>query len=411
MNRLVKLFLIATAVAAAGALGYAQSVPEIAFDSVTDLLKFPDNLYMGEAAGVATNSRGDIFLYTRTGNPTISLGTSRAIAHGGSRLFQFDRNGKFTREIGNGAYGFLQAQQVRVDPRDNVWIVDQMSTQVIKFDPNGRVQMVLSRKPEVLRVPTLSLTPTPAGMPVQPGPPPAAGGPPGGGGGGRGAAEPGGRGGRGGGDQAAGRGGPPAGGAPAGGFGGRGGGLPGAGVEGESFVRPTDVAWDAAGNIYVADGYGNSRVAKYEPSGRYIKSWGSRGSENGQFNIVHGIAIDAQGNVFVGDEGNKRVQVFDGEGNHKQNITGVGSPTALCITPGPRQVLYVAHTGDADGMDDAAIYKVDLNGTVIGKFGKAGKLPKEFGLVNSIDCRSENELLIGELSNWRVQKVTLKASR
>ena len=143
----------------------------------------------------------------------------------------------------------LQAQQVRVDPRDNVWIVDQLSTQVIKFDSNGRVQMVLSRKPEVMRVPTNPLTPAPAGMPVIPGRRHRR----------RGGA-PAGRGGE------PGRGGPPAG-APGGGVGGRGGGLPGAGVDGESFQRPTDVAWDSAGNIYVADGYGNARVAKYEPSG------------------------------------------------------------------------------------------------------------------------------------------------
>ena len=306
LMRAFRVIVTGAAVALGGAMLTAQ-VSEIAFDSNPDLLKFPDNVYMGEAAGVATNSRGDIYLYTRTGNPTISIGTSRAIAHGGSRLFQFDRTGKFIREIGQGAYGLLQAQQVRVDSKDNVWIVDQMSTQVIKFDPTGRVSMVLSRKPEVIRVPTLPLTPTPAGMPVQPGPPPAAG--ERGGGGGRGA-EPG-------------RGGAPGGAAPGGGGGGgRGGppGLPGAGVEGESFQRPTDVAWDAQGNIYVADGYGNARVAKYEPSGRYIKSWGSRGSENGQFNIVHGIAIDAQGNVYVGDEGNKRVQVFDTDGTYKRTI-------------------------------------------------------------------------------------------
>ena len=62
-------------------------------------------------------------------------------------------------------------------------------------------------------------------------------------------------------------------------------------------------------------------------------------------------------------------------------------------------------------MEDAAIYKVDLNGTVIGKFGTAGKLVKQFGLVNSIDCRTESDLLVAELSNWRVQKLTLKAAK
>lgn len=377
------VLLAGTFAATATVVSAQLSIPELPFDSNADLLKLPADVHMGEAAGVATNSKGDIFLYTRTGNASITIGTSRAIAHGGSRLFEFDRTGKFVREIGQGAYGLLQAQQVRVDPQDNIWIVDQMSTQVIKFDPNGRVQMILSRKPEAIRVPTLPLNPLPTGVPVvqtQPAPPAGAAG--------RGAEPP------------AGRGAPPAGGP-----------LPGAGAEGEAFQRPTDVAWDAAGNVYVADGYGNARIAKYEPGGKYIKSWGSRGTAPGQFNIVHGIAIDAQGNVYVADEGNRRVQVFDGNGTFKKQFLNVGTPTALCLTPGPRQYLYVAHTGDPDGMEDAAIYKVDLDGKIVGRFGKAGKQVKEFGLVNSIDCRSENELLIGELSNWRVQKLTLRAAR
>lgn len=387
MTRSLLALLVAAAAAASGVWLSAQSViPEMAFESVATpaLLRFPDNIHMGEAAGVATNSKGDIFLYTRTGNPSITIGTSRAISHGGSRLFQFDRSGKFVREIGQGAYGMLQAQQVRVDPQDNIWIVDQMSTLVIKFDPNGRVQMILSRKPEVMRVPALPMVPRPTGMPVVQPDAPA---------GGRGAAPPG------------------AAGAAAGRGGRGGGGLPRAGVEGESFQRPTDVAWDKAGNIYVADGYGNARVAKYEPTGKYLKSWGHEGSGPGQFNVVHGIAIDAQGNVYVADEGNRRIQVFDGNGTFKTQFPDVGTPTALCMTSGPRQYLYVAHTGDPDGMDDAAIYKVDLDGKIVGKFGRAGKELKQFGLVNSIDCRTENELLVGELGNWRVQKLTLKSGR
>ena len=83
----------------------------------------------------------------------------------------------------------------------------------------------------------------------------------------------------------------------------------------------------------------------------------------------------------------------------------------MCMTTGATPYLYIAHSGDPDGMDDATIYKVKLDGTVVGRFGSAGKLAKEFSLVNSIDCRNENELLIGELANWRVQKVTLKSAR
>jgi hypothetical protein len=373
MNK-TSIFSIAVALAVGGGVLLGQTSPDIPFESNPNPLTMPDSVHLGEVAGVATNSKGDIFVYTRTGNPTISIGTSRAVSHGGGRLLQFDRSGKYVREIGQSLYGFLEPQQVRVDPQDNVWVVDQMSTQVIKFDPNGRVQMVLSRKPEAMVVPAPRLTPLPMNIPtIQPeNPAPAVG-----------------------------RGGPPAGPAP----------LPGAGVEGESFSRPTDVAWDAQGNIYVADGYGNARVAKYDRNGKWIKNWGSRGSDQGQFNIVHGIAIDAQGNVYVGDEGNKRVQVFDTEGTFKTQFTNVGAPTALCLTRGPQPVLYVAHTGDPDGMEDAAIYKVDLKGNVLGTFGSAGKLPKEFSLVNSIDCRNENELLVGELANWRVQKITLRAAK
>src|SRR5215510_8088058 len=153
----------AAAIAAAAAIVplAAQSAPDIAFDSA-DPLKWPANIHLGEAAGVATNSRGDVFVYTRTGHPTMTFGTARPFAHGGSRLFQFDRAGKFVREIGQDSYGFLVAQQVRVDPQDNIWVVDQMSSMVIKFDSNGQVQMLLGRKAESERVPAAPARGAPA---------------------------------------------------------------------------------------------------------------------------------------------------------------------------------------------------------------------------------------------------------
>jgi hypothetical protein len=366
----------------------AQSAPEIRFDS-SEPLKFPDNIHLGEAAGVATNSKGDVFVYTRTGHPTISLGTSRPFAHGGSRLFQFDKTGKFIREIGQQSYAMLVAQQVRVDPQDNVWMVDQMSSMVVKFDANGQIQMLLGRKSESERVPS---TPVNAG--------------PGGGGAGGGAGAAGGGRGRGGAGAAAGAGAAPgAEGPPAG----RGrGGPPGAGAQSDVFQRPTDVAWDAAGNIYIADGYGNSRIAKFDKHGKFIKSWGSRGSDPGQFNTPHGIAIDALGNVYVADSGNKRIQVFDSDGNVKTQISNVGSPAAICITSGTHQYLYSSNSNPQDDIDSGGeIYKLELDGKIVGQFGKAGKLPKEFGTVNALDCRRENDLYIGEIGNWRVQKLTL----
>src|SRR6185436_2946672 len=340
-----------------------QTVPDIAFESAPNVLTLPDGVYLGEVAGVAATAKGDIYVYTRTGHPTISLGTSRAFAHGGSQLFQFDRAGKFVREIGKDSYGMLFAQQVRVDPQDNVWIVDQMAGYVNKLGADGRPVLLLGRKPEAVNVPS-----------------PAA----------RGAAPAGGEGG-----------------------GGRGrGGAPGAGAQSDVFNRPTDVGWDAAGNIFVADGMGNARVAKFDSKGVFVKSWGSRGADPGQFANVTALVVDAQGNVYAADGGNKRIQVFDNNGTFKTAITGVGAPGAMCITPGPNQVLYVSNSNPPEDFDNGGeIYKVKLDGTIVGRFGKVGKRLKEFGNVNSLDCRSETSLLVGEAANMRVQKLTLTPAR
>src|SRR5437899_12747070 len=151
MIRLVPLLLATVLLAAFPAA--AQNVPEIPFDSVANPLTLPDDIYLGEIGGVAAKSKGDIFVYTRTGHPTVTLGTARPFAHGGSRLFQFDRNGKFVREIGQNSYGFIFAQQVRIDPQDNIWIVDQMTNFVVKLDPAGHPQLLLGRKPEAIPIP------------------------------------------------------------------------------------------------------------------------------------------------------------------------------------------------------------------------------------------------------------------
>src|SRR6516225_321833 len=113
----------------------AQNVPEIPFDTVPNYLKMPPGLYMGEAMGVATNSKGHLFVFKRSAN---------------TRLFEFDQNGKYVREIGEGNYGFEFAHSVRVDPEDNVWVVDEGTNMVIKFNPAGRIVMVLGHRPDAI---------------------------------------------------------------------------------------------------------------------------------------------------------------------------------------------------------------------------------------------------------------------
>src|SRR5579862_8822253 len=293
----------------AAALAPAADIP---FDGDINVLKMPANLYLGEAAGVALNSKGHIFVYTRSAQ---------------TQLFEFDANGTFIRQIGQGLYGFLFAHTVRIDKDDNIWCVDEGTNMIIKFSPDGRVLMVLGRRPE-------------AGAP----PPPAREG---------------------------------------------------------TFNRPTDIAWDPAGNSYISDGYGNSRVVKIDKNGNWVKSWGQRGTAQGEFNTPHTIATDAQGNVYVGDRGNKRIQVFDTEGRFLREFTTGGAPWAMCITPGSTQYLY-----SSDAMP-GKIYKLDLNGKLLGEFGTNGKQAGQFGWIHEMACVSENVLYVGELLNWRVQKLTL----
>ena len=133
-----------------------------------------------------------------------------------------------------------------------------------------------------------------------------------------------------------------------------------------------------------------------------------RGAEPGEFASVLSIAVDAQGNVYAGDGGNKRIQVFDNNGAFKTAFTDFGNAQAMCMTRGANPVLYVSNSNPWNDIDVAGeIYKMRLDGTVIGRFGRAGKLPKEFGTVNAIDCRNENTLYVGEIGNLRVQKLTL----
>jgi hypothetical protein len=241
---------------------------------------------------------------------------------------------------------------VRVDAQDNVWSVDEGANIVMKYAPDGKLLMVLGKRPDAIEQ-----------LGAMPGTAPYSG-----------ANRP------------------------------------------YSFHRPTDITWDAQGNIFVSDGYTDSRVVKYDKNGKFLKSMGTRGNGTNQFNTPHSITADAQGNVYVADRGNSRIVVLDNDLNWKSVYDTVGAPWGVCMSQGPHQYLYSsASSGTNMEIGNAAvtgeIYKMETNGTVLGRFGKAGKALKEFASTHTMDCRNPDEIYVAEINSWRVQKVTLKPQR
>jgi DNA-binding beta-propeller fold protein YncE len=334
-----------------------QSAPEIQFDSVPDFFKLPPGMNFGEVPGVAVNSKGHIFVFTRSNSAN-----GPAYAPAAAQLFEFLPDGTYLREIGKGLYAWSEAHTVRIDKNDNIWAIDKGSDMVIKFNPAGRVVWVFGRRLESTEEDT-----KPWGHPD---PPLAA-------------------------------------------------------IDG-LFRQPTDVAWDSDGNIYITDGYVNSRVAKYDKNGDWVKSWGDKGTGPGQFRLPHSIVVDKDNNIYVADRTNRRIQVFDTEGKFQRSFTidvplapGThpvygntptgerlaavsGAPNSICITPSPKQVLYVGEL-----TFPGRIFKVSLDGKVLGVIGRSGRQLKEFSGAHQLACPAENVVYAAETSNWRVQKLII----
>jgi len=370
MKHLAALALAGTlAIAAAAQSGPPPqtSVPVLAFDSQIDFLRITPDQNFGEVLGLAVNSKGHIVVLNHPG------GANAGPMYGNSstQLMEFDQTGKFVREIGKGVYGLGYAHSVRFDRYDNLWVVDKGTNSVMRFNPAGYVTMNLGRRPEGPDDPAESYY----------------------------------RGGR--------------------------GNPPPVHVDG-MFRQPTDVAWDSDDNIYISDGYTNSRVAKFDRKGAWIRSWGSRGSggphadENpGMFSTPHNIGVDRQNNVYVADRGNRRIQVFDTDGRFQRfihisvpydkkrhpvlgnlapNPPDETQPWTICITNGPTQYLY---TSD---QEPGRIYKMTLDGKIVGMFGESGRDAKQLNWVHGLACPSDDVLFVADMNNWRVQRITLRKS-
>jgi len=276
-----------------------------------------------------------------------------------TQLLEFDQTGKFVREIGRGVYGLGYAHSVRFDKYDNMWVVDKGTNSIVRFNPAGKVTMNLGRREEGPDEHHY--------VEFQRGdPPPQA-------------------------------------------------------VDGY-FHGATDIAFDSDDNMYISDGYFNSRVAKLDKHGDWVKSWGSKGREPGQFNLPHSIAVDRQNNVYVADRSNRRIQVFDTDGKYLRSMllnapydkkrhpvlgnAGATPPDAtqpwtLCITNTPTQYIY---TSD---QEPGRIYKLSLDGQILGVLGESGHEVGQFNWIHALACPAENTLFVADMNNWRVQKLAL----
>jgi len=343
------------------------SVPAIPFESSIDFLKYSPDMNLGEVLGLAVNSKGHIVVLNHPG----SAASGPLYGNASTQLLEFDQTGKFVREIGKGVYGLGYSHSVRFDKYDNLWVVDKGTNVVVKFNPAGYVTMNLGRRPEGPDDPEeFYYRPGRKEPPVH--------------------------------------------------------------VDG-LFRQPTDIAWDADDNIYISDGYTNSRIAKFDKRGSWIKSWGSRGTsgahadENpGQFNTPHNIGVDRRNQVYVADRGNRRIQVFDADGNflrmihinvpyNKQRHPVLGNltpnrpdetqPWTICITNGPTQHLYTTD------QEPGRLYKLTLDGKIVGMYGESGRDAKQFNWVHGIACPSDELIYVADMNNWRVQRLTLRADR
>ncbi len=168
-----------------------------------------------------------------------------------------------------------------------------------------------------------------------------------------------------------------------------------------AFNRPAGISFDRQGNLYVADGYKNTRVAKYSPSGDYLMHWGGPGNGPGQFNLVHGVTLDHRDRVYVADRGNKRVQVFSKSGKFIAEWKGIGTPWNLTFDR-REKVIWMC-----DG-DLGRVSKLSLDGEVIGMFGTTGKAAGELFQVHCIAVDSDGAIYTAETVNQRIQKFVAK---
>jgi hypothetical protein len=188
---------------------------------------------------------------------------------------------------------------------------------------------------------------------------------------------------------------------------------------GQPFNRPTHVAvCPRTGNLYLSDGYGNSRVHKYTPDGRHLLSWGEPGTDPGQFNLPHNITTDRNGLVYVADRENHRVQIFDGDGRYQAQWNNLHRPCGLFTNRSQGDLLYVGELGSALPVTahtpniGPRVTVLDAKGERVARFGGQfeGEKPGEFTAPHSVAVDSRGDVYVSEVS-WTAKGSLLSPPR
>lgn len=348
-----------------------QIAPEIPFEKVDPhWFRLPPSAKYGESIDFGEVS--SVATDSKGHVFVLNRNDVRGNVYGGnaSQVLEFDDKGNFMREIGHNIYGFAYGHAIRIDKDDNIWVVDKGSDTITKFDKVTGKQMLVLGHRMEANVSYWLIDPN----------------------------------------------------------------KPKGDPEEGGFGAPTDIAWDSKGNIYVSDGYVHSRIAKFDPHGNWIGTWGKMGVGPGEFRIPHNIIIDKNDHIWVSDRTNGRIQVFDTNGkflreviinvatkkyqplmghqypskggplaeNPTQNVTyRPGTPDGMCI---PRDNPNVMFVGD---IYPGRIYKIDLTGKVLGYFGHVGKEWGNPGSIHGLACPTENLVYTAEFINDRVERFVL----
>jgi len=340
------------------------NVPRLPLEVVPDFLKYPATMNLGEVLGVAVNSKGSIVVLNHPG----SASSGPLYGNATTQLLEFDRTGKFVREIGQGVYGLGYAHAVRFDKYDNLWVVDKGTNAVIKFNPAGYTVMNLGRRPEGYESWELE-RPTPAEA------------------------------------------------RPADGL-----------FNGPTDIGwdAQDNIYVSEGYVNNRIAKFNKNGDWVKTWGQYGEGGEHANLNPGNFRNVHTMQVDRQGNIYAGDRGNRRIHVFTGDGqflrflhmnvpydksrhpalgNLPMNRPDETAPWTMCITNGPTQYLFAMDS------EPGRLYKMTLEGKILGVYGESGRQTGQFNWPHGLACPSENELYVADIAKYRSGGATSSAVR